>query len=245
MKIRIISNIGPREVPLKGGDSIADVMAAKELSGFQVILPVCKDRQLKEPLSEKVSLQKQGLEDNSTIYCKFDLKVKEKEEKSNMGGPVSSDIKSSAVAKTDKRSSKTAGKRTPPISTNNLDVLSPMHVKPTMVIRKRSSIPSVDKLLFSPPPPNKGDKLEATKASVPKLSMRMGMDMDGFDGIMNNTSAKTESALSPLRMKPMPMLRKRSQSQSSEVDDSLFSPTGKIGSSKKARLEPLPTPPSV
>lgn len=249
MKILIISNIGPREVPLKDGDSIQDVMASKELAGFQVVLPVCTDRQLKEPLLENISLQKQGLEDNSTIYCKFKLKDEKKTDMVAGSLLFSSENKSSGIAesKIKKVSSSKTGKHRPTnkhehsVSPKSLDVLSPMHIKPTVIIRKRSSIPSVDKLLFSPPPPNKNnDGREIVQTSIPKLPMRQCVGND--DGV----DAEDTTTLSPLRMKSIPMLRKRSQSQSSDIDDSLFSPTGKLGQhNTKARLEIPLTPPSV
>lgn len=173
MKIRIISNIGSREVPLKDGDTIQDVMAAEELSGFQVVLPVCKDRQLSERISEEISLQNQGFEDNSTIYCRFKLK-----EETNMGSVSSEKF---SVAKTTKRR-----------PTNKHDVLSPMHIKPTVVTRKRSNVSSMDKLLFSPPPP-KSDKRRVVGTSIPQLSMRHCMD--GLDDYMTGSK---EEFLSPL-----------------------------------------------
>lgn len=234
MKISIISNLGPREVPLKEGDTVEDVMASEELEGFQVILPVCKDRQLKDPLSQELSLQKQGLSDNSTIYCKF--KLKEDTNDSTSSEPLAVSSKSPVSTKNKKGASKTANRK-PKHNAAATEVLSPMHIRPTVVTRKRSKVSSVDKLLFSPPPPNKKGEVHQVASSIPKLSMRQSLG--GLDDFM---VGKQDVALSPLRIKPAIARRKRAKS-----DPLLFSPVAKATNdySKKARLDFHPTPPSV
>ena len=175
MKIRVISNIGPREVTLTQNDpTIEDVMSSSELADFQVILPVCKDRQLTKALSETDSLSSQGLNDNSTIYCKFKLKEDETSK------PSACSVNKPSGTKTNKKTFSKIGNRKP----KSVEALSPMHIKRTVLTRTRPKVSSVDKLLFSPPPPDK--KSQVAVASIPKLSMRQCNIASLDDGFMND-----------------------------------------------------------